>query len=246
MNTENILDGRLRTITICLFLLLITYLVPVVFPLQTAPYWEEDGVIESIGALFFLMSSLFLFATFLRSRKKIFVGQNKYQALWILALGFLFFVAFGEEISWGQRIFNFATPESIREINEQKEFNLHNLNFVHGENKTGIAALFTSHRLFYGLLIGYMILIPLIMQLNVWPQRLITLLQLPVTPSWIGIIFFLALFLVKIIQFLFAKNNPDLYHGLVEIMETNIAFVTSLLGWAFYRSELFKGKSTAQ
>lgn len=43
----------------------------------------------------------------------------------LLALGFAFIA--GEEISWGQRIFDFAGPEVIVERNLQSEANLHNL-----------------------------------------------------------------------------------------------------------------------
>ena len=39
------------------------------------------------------------------------------------------FIAMGEEISWGQRILGFETPESISEINFQDEFNIHNISF---------------------------------------------------------------------------------------------------------------------
>jgi hypothetical protein len=41
----------------------------------------------------------------------------------------LFFLA-GEEISWGQRIFKFRTPEVLVENNYQEEANIHNLNQV--------------------------------------------------------------------------------------------------------------------
>ena len=39
----------------------------------------------------------------------------------------MIFIA-GEEISWGQRIFSFSTPEILTAINDQNEFNLHNVN----------------------------------------------------------------------------------------------------------------------
>src|SRR5688500_16187413 len=35
----------------------------------------------------------------------------------------------GEEISWGQRVFDIETPSSLMERNAQKELNLHNLTF---------------------------------------------------------------------------------------------------------------------
>ena len=37
----------------------------------------------------------------------------------------------GEEISWGQRIFNIATPETISQMNVQDETNIHNLEFFY-------------------------------------------------------------------------------------------------------------------
>ncbi len=43
----------------------------------------------------------------------------------LFAVGF--FMLFGEEISWGQRLLGFETPEAFKEINVQDEFNLHNL-----------------------------------------------------------------------------------------------------------------------
>src|SRR5262245_52630952 len=46
----------------------------------------------------------------------------------LLALG-AFFVA-GEEISWGQRIFGWGTPEALDEINHQGETNVHNIRWV--------------------------------------------------------------------------------------------------------------------
>jgi len=49
-----------------------------------------------------------------------------------LGVGLSFFFIAGEEISWGQRIFMFQTPEPLAAINVQSEFTLHNINGVHG------------------------------------------------------------------------------------------------------------------
>ena len=46
----------------------------------------------------------------------------------LLALG-SFFVA-GEEISWGQRVFGWSTPDSLDAINHQGETNVHNIRLV--------------------------------------------------------------------------------------------------------------------
>jgi hypothetical protein len=46
--------------------------------------------------------------------------------LYLLAASGLFFVA-GEEISWGQRVLGFETPEQLEEINSQGESTVHNV-----------------------------------------------------------------------------------------------------------------------
>jgi hypothetical protein len=40
------------------------------------------------------------------------------------------FFVLGEEVSWGQRLLGFGTPESLKEINDQDEVTLHNLGEV--------------------------------------------------------------------------------------------------------------------
>jgi hypothetical protein len=64
----------------------------------------------------------------------------------VLALAYLvfgvgcFFIA-GEEISWGQRILGYGTPERLEEINEQKEATVHNIDLVqHFTNVTYLLA----------------------------------------------------------------------------------------------------------
>ena len=42
--------------------------------------------------------------------------------------GIVLVFAAGEEISWGQRIFNFATPDFLIPLNASNEFNVHNIN----------------------------------------------------------------------------------------------------------------------
>ena len=46
----------------------------------------------------------------------------------LLCLGLVFLV--GEELSWGQRIFHWATPASLERVNKQAESNLHNISSV--------------------------------------------------------------------------------------------------------------------
>lgn len=88
---------------------------------------REDGLFEYITALSFLAISV-LSILIIKKVKKLHLIKNTKVLLFlffgIVALG-AFFVA-GEEISWGQRLFNLTTPEKWASINTQEEITLHN------------------------------------------------------------------------------------------------------------------------
>lgn len=90
-----------------------------------AQHWmiREDGMLESITALALLSASLlcgYRCWTLRHCRPKSFV-------LCTAAAAAVMFFGMGEEISWGQRIFNVESPEFFRANNVQYETNLHNL-----------------------------------------------------------------------------------------------------------------------
>ncbi|MGD9873637.1 MAG: hypothetical protein AB7T27_05130 [Kiritimatiellia bacterium] len=84
----------------------------------------EDRAAEWLTFIGFLGAAIACWMT-LRFR----AGMGRKSVTFFALLGFFLFVCAGEEISWGQRIFGFGTPEPMVEINEQNEFNLHNLKF---------------------------------------------------------------------------------------------------------------------
>lgn len=86
-------------------------------------YLKEDGVIENLTALFLLSSSALAIWKVTRLSGK---GRWIPFLTWI-SVALLFFFAAGEEISWGQRIFNFKTTGFFESNNLQHETNLHNL-----------------------------------------------------------------------------------------------------------------------
>lgn len=86
----------------------------------------EDKLVEWVTFAGFAGASGAVFAA-LRFRRAMPRGIP-----WFLAgLGLFFFLCAAEEISWGQRVIGFETPDSIRSQNEQDEFNLHNLDLEH-------------------------------------------------------------------------------------------------------------------
>ena len=78
---------------------------------------NEDHPVEYAGALFWISTSILC-------ALRLFTGQSP---RFLLIMWMLFaLVFFGEEISWGQRILGFETPDAIMEVNDQNEFNFHN------------------------------------------------------------------------------------------------------------------------
>ena len=71
------------------------------------------------------MVALMAAAGFLRRRQWL-------PGLTFAVLGLGSFLLGGEEISWGQRAFAFATPQDLMTDNDQGEFTFHNLNGAHG------------------------------------------------------------------------------------------------------------------
>ncbi len=104
----------------------------------------------------------------------------------------------GEEISWGQRIFGFDTPESIKELNYQEEFTIHNLQFIYDiftSSKTGI---FGQNAFFlFMFIVGVMF--PLAAYVP-WGRLLIQRIAFPVIPACYSLLFLGALFYGKYMQ----------------------------------------------
>lgn len=87
---------------------------------------REDGISEDIQAAAYFLASTIGVATAVRVRK---LKQKYIYWLFIMfALGTLI-IGF-EEISWGQRIFGFKTPDVIAVSNTQTEFTAHNIRSV--------------------------------------------------------------------------------------------------------------------
>ena len=103
-----------------IFFSLFSFLFPMFFTdFSPITLHGEDALFESLTAILaFIASILFL----LSIRKK-----NHFTNTFMkLILFFIFFFFSMEEISWGQRIFDWETPQVFKEINAQNETNFHN------------------------------------------------------------------------------------------------------------------------
>jgi hypothetical protein len=93
--------------------------------------FAEDHYFENVGALSFFVTSVLFFWAFLTARNP----HNTPKVFWLkplvyLALAFIFFFGAGEEISWGQRIFNLQTPDLLNAVNKQNEITIHNISIA--------------------------------------------------------------------------------------------------------------------
>ncbi len=144
-------------------------------------YTVEDGFVENGSAIFLLSASLLLlFRLF-----KLFKHKDLLWKFGILAMSIVFFFGAGEEISWGQRIFNVESSQYFIENNAQGETNLHNM--VVGETK--INKLIFSQLLTFVLVI-YLIITPFLVRKFEWIKNLANKFAVPIV-QWHHTISFL-------------------------------------------------------
>jgi hypothetical protein len=159
-------------------------------------FLKEDGLIENLTALFLLASAcVAVYRVIITSRSP---GKIRMLTWGILALMFVF--GAGEEISWGQRIFNFETTGFFKSNNLQQETNLHNL--VIGGVK--INKLIFSQMLM-GFLAFYFVLLPVLVRKSAFVQKVVMLFGIPV-PRWQHII-------VALVSILVISRFPYLRSG---------------------------------
>lgn len=128
----------------------------------------EDAAFEYATAVAYLLAAIALGAlAAFRHRLNI----------WLWGLALMFFVVAGEEVSWGQRLFGMETPAALRESNVQNEFNLHNLQGVHGVVRAASLVV----------LLGLFVVLPFLMRLAPL-RKLAQRWNVPVPPAWSTVI----------------------------------------------------------
>jgi len=88
------------------------------------PYiWNENGLVEILQVIFLIIALFYIF--FLMYNKK-FKSESKIFNIffYLYTIGIIYYLF--EEISWGQHIFFWNTPEFFLNINNQNETNFHN------------------------------------------------------------------------------------------------------------------------
>ena len=158
---------------------------------------REDGPFEYGTAAIFLVASLSAAVLFARSESgndlRLFRTRRN---VFYLLLSLLFAFGAGEEISWGQRIIEFDTPEAIRRINVNGEFNIHNLwlfdrrgTAAHSESPLLVFLAMAIDRMFSMFWLTYCVLIPILNHAIGRVARFARHINLPIPPIWIGVLF---------------------------------------------------------
>ena len=132
---------------------------------------KEDGVIEYISAIALLISSSIIFKSIFNNKKNLKMSQKT----GLIIMSVVLFFGFGEEISWGQRIFNISSPGFFLENNLQSETNIHNLN---------ICGIKLNKWIFTYLLVGlcsiYFLFIPISSRYYRWIKNVFMQYSIPI------------------------------------------------------------------
>ena len=186
----------------------------------------EDGLLESLTAFFLFSASVTFFLS------------NKKHNFFIYALSFILFFGAGEEISWGQRIFNIQTPDELKSMNVQGEITLHNLDIFNRTNfdnsyKSGIRNLLTMDVLFRIFSFSFGILLPfLVFHVN-FIKKITIQLKIPVPPITIGIFFLLTYICLRLIL-VFVGTDLDTKLATPEVFEFSASYIWFMIGLYFY------------
>jgi len=153
-------------------------------------YVIEDGLLESFTAFMLALTGFYCLSKTFRFRKK--------KSLWFLfclsCLGIIFLFGAGEEISWGQRIFDIESSGFFTEHNAQKEMNLHNLTISTSSGKK-----LKINKLIFGTLLGiilgiYMLILPVLYKKTRFMSDLINKSAVPLA-KWAHTLFYLFTFI---------------------------------------------------
>ncbi|MBW2694646.1 MAG: hypothetical protein JRE57_18810 [Deltaproteobacteria bacterium] len=189
----------------------------------------EDGLIENLGAAGFFAAAVLFYTAF---RSSLSAGNdfgllrtNRNFFFLLLAIAFAF--AGAEEISWGQRIFGWETPDSLARINSQDETTIHNLEFFqHGKSFSFVFNVFW---------LGFCVCVPV---LDRWrPARaFFRRIGLPVVPIWTGALLLTNYAVFKLVGSDYQPGS-ELRHAANELKESTIAVIFGWIAWVAFQQE---------
>ena len=164
---------------------------------------NESSGTELLTAIFYLVGGILIIYTGL-----------KFKETWLktaipVLLGLFFIFIAGEEESWGQWIFGFSTPESLKEANFQNEVNIHNLNIF--------LDILNTHFLLNAFILLYGIVLPVVYAVSTKIKSIIDYFNIPIVPVYLAPAFAIALTYEKLTIKVFSYIEDVWRH--TEVME---------------------------
>lgn len=191
-------------------------------------YVREDGPLEWLTVVALSLGSIMCFY-----RARILKPfRHKKFILALYGLSLMFFFGLGEEISWGQRIweslFEFKVPSFFLEYNSQGEMNLHNLRF----------GTYKINKIIFGTFLGigivfYFLILPVLYKKSEKIKTLVDSWALPL-PHFYHIIAYVALAILS--EFIAGGKKG-------EILEFGGSWIVLLMIFKPYNREIFSRKS---
>ena len=193
---------------------------------------SEDGIIEYLSAFFWLIGIIL-------SIKIVISKELKMKAIAIVFL-MICIISLGEEISWGQRVFNIRTPDIMVNANRQAEMNFHNLYIFSGgscwleffkSGKFNIYQLTDAQNLFRIFFILFFLIFPILNKIKRF-QVLFRKIGYYRPDNY----FTLSIFLFLFVSCLIMIGKDELYlHSIQEIREMSYAiFIGFYLTYYFH------------
>jgi hypothetical protein len=198
-------------------------------------FGREDGIFENLTAVYLFITSLVFVAAFFRFRKSSWLLKLSYAGL-----ALLFFLGAGEEISWGERIFDWDDQNYIRSINVQDELTLHNLKYFQGEDSV---LPVSPSQLFIVFTFFIAVLIPLTCTLFPKIERFVAP-RFPVLPLYPGVLVVITYIVQKLIlrvlplfPALYQHPSMPIPQGVHEIREHGYTFALLAAAIIYFSKE---------
>ena len=187
-------------------------------------FYPEDRYFENVGAIsLFAASFIMAYAFWLAWKSRKTLNLNWVKLLVYLGLAALFFFGGGEEISWGQRIFNIATPDALLKINAQGEVNVHNLAPFQDGNK-----LLQFETLFNIFLLVFTVILPFGSLVFKWFHNFFDKYT-PIVFWGIGLLFIFDYLMAKVAKLLYVStysySSFPFVQAVQEVKESNYELI---------------------
>lgn len=179
---KTLLTGFLLTLIILSSYVLIVSLLD---PGKAFKFIREDGIVENLQVVCYIVSTLLMLYIFIISRSGTGIYLFKTRMNWLyFFLAVFCIVILGEEISWGERLFDYKATEKFQEAGGTS---LHNREYLF--KVFGIPI--TAARIYFPFVLSYFVVIPVLNEYSQKIRNFFTRISLPVIPILVAVLIFI-------------------------------------------------------